>query len=273
MIEYGSPYTDQFSGVFRLRLPASSQTRCAFFDAADVFVRGFLLHLDHAGVEEGVQIRRLVAAGRGGRRILLRLGANILQAGEAVHHRSVVIGELSERSQPIGDREVHGGVEVLHRDLVALRLLERGDSAFGLPVGHVSRAERCGVVGAVDLFQLVDPFGEAVVRVFCRVVLHEHEHVVGARGEAHDPTRQTPAVGVWLDVAVLVVPVQRGVLGRGDDLLRDLALDRISQSDGRRRLSRGGDEAGERYQGGGGQQGQQGSALTHGSSGGWTTNL
>jgi hypothetical protein len=71
-----------------------------------------LVHLDHALVEEGVEVGGLVAARgrRGGAR--QRPVADAAQPVEAVDDGRVVVGELSERPQSVALRELDGGLEV-----------------------------------------------------------------------------------------------------------------------------------------------------------------
>ncbi len=88
-------------------------------------------------------------------------------------------------------------------------------------------------VGAVDVPERGQVLGEDVAGLAGRVELDEVEHVAGARTEADDAGGVAAAVAYVLDVLVLGLPVEGGVLGAGHQLHGDLLLRRVVEADRR----------------------------------------
>lgn len=200
---------------------------------AGVAVRLLLLHRPDPGVQEGVQVGGLVAAlGRGlglGEGALADVGEAGGVAAVAVHHDGVVVRELAERAQAVGLGLLDRRVEVDAVALVVLGLLEDRVLGRGGPVPLEGGAEAGVRLGAVHLAQGREVLGQDVAGLEVGVVLDQVEHVAGAGTETDDPGGVAPAVLDVLDVLVLGLPVQRGVLGAGDQLHRDLLLRRVVQ--------------------------------------------
>lgn len=200
-------------------------------DPAGVAVGLLLLHRPHAGVEEGVEVRGLVAALGRGLGLGQRPPADGAEAGlvvaVTVHDDGVVVRELAQDPDAVRLALLDRRVEVHPVALVVLRGLERGVLGRGPPGALEGRAEARVRVAAVDLLQRGEVLGERVARLPVGVQLHQVQHVAGARAEPDDAGGVTAAVSYVLDVLVLGLPVQRGVLGAGDQFHGDLLLRRV----------------------------------------------
>ncbi|MPN32190.1 hypothetical protein SDC9_179666 [bioreactor metagenome] len=156
------------------------------------------------------------------------------EAALAVLDHRVVVGELPEgpQSVPVGGLQRRGQVPVVGQlelgvaeDGVGRRRLPGLDerrAESGLRGGPVHRLERgpvrCQLV-------VIGPGGG--------IAADQFEHAGGLRGEADDPAGVAPiplvaALDVVLEEADLVLPVQRGVLRRGDHHLGHRLLARIA---------------------------------------------
>ena len=106
------------------------------------------------------------------------------------------------------------------------------DAAFAQSLGEV-RVEALVRVAAVHLAQGGQILREDVARLAPGVQLDEVQHVAGAGAEADDARGVAAAVADVLDVSVLGLPVERGVLRAGHQLHGDVLLRRIVEPGGR----------------------------------------
>jgi hypothetical protein len=204
-------------------------------DPGGVAVGLLLFHGPHPRVEEGVEVGHLTPALRGRFRGAQGALADVAEAGGvvpvAVHDYRVVVGELPEDTQSVRLAPLDGRVEVHAVAFVVLRLLEGRVLGRLAPVlGEVGIESRVRV-GAVDPAQGRQVLGEDVARLAVGVELDEIEHVAGAGAESDDAGGVAASVADVLDVLVLGLPVERGILRARHQFHGDLLLRRIVEPD------------------------------------------
>ncbi len=163
----------------------------------------------------------------------------------AVHDDRVVVRELTQRAQPVRLALAHGRVEVDAVALVVLCAAELGIARRPAPVVGITGVQALVRVGTVDPAQRRQIAGEHVAGAAVAVQLHQAEHVAGAGAEADDARGVAAAVADVLDVLVLRLPVERGVLRARHELHGDLLLRRVVEprrAHGRGRGPRGGEQ-------------------------------